>query len=161
MSNAIDAAACADLEAALEGVMGEVRLAVQDWRPMLARVNAIVDELENQSAAVAGRRTRRSDPVPAMARSPTTSPSWACATTRSTGQCASNRSSSPVSASCARASCACLRRGNELLEITPEIMAFLNEPRPLDHRQGEYPSRMCTDAVYLDYIGVKTLRRRR
>ena len=60
-------AARADIVRALESVLGEVRLAVQDWRAMLDRVNGMVDDLEDQSAAAAGGRDRRGDPVPAMA----------------------------------------------------------------------------------------------
>ena len=41
-----DEAARADLVRALAGVLGEVRLAVQDWRAMLERVNGIVADLK-------------------------------------------------------------------------------------------------------------------
>ncbi len=47
-----------------------------------------------------------------------------------------------------------LRRGDELLEITPEIMAFLNEPRPLIIAKANVHARVHR-RVYLDYIGVK------
>jgi glutamate dehydrogenase len=47
-----------------------------------------------------------------------------------------------------------LRRGNELLEYTPEIMAFLKEPRPLIVAKANIRSRVHR-RVYLDYIGVK------
>jgi glutamate dehydrogenase len=38
--------ACAELVSAIDTVLAEVRLAVQDWRPMLERVNAIVADLK-------------------------------------------------------------------------------------------------------------------
>ena len=47
-----------------------------------------------------------------------------------------------------------LRRGNELLEFTPEIMAFLKEPRPLIIAKANIHARVHR-RVYLDYIGVK------
>ena len=47
-----------------------------------------------------------------------------------------------------------LKRGNELLEITPEIMAFLKEPRLLIIAKANIHSRVHRRA-YLDYIGVK------
>ena len=47
-----------------------------------------------------------------------------------------------------------LRRGTELLEFTPEIMAFLQEPRPLIIAKANMRSRVHR-RVYLDYIGVK------
>ena len=49
-----DEAARADLVRALDGVLGEVRLAVQDWRPMLDRVNGYRRRTQDQSAAAAG-----------------------------------------------------------------------------------------------------------
>ena len=47
-----------------------------------------------------------------------------------------------------------LKRGNELLEITPEIMAFLKEPRLLIIAKANIHARVHR-RVYLDYIGVK------
>ncbi|HZR89631.1 MAG TPA: NAD-glutamate dehydrogenase domain-containing protein, partial [Bradyrhizobium sp.] len=47
-----------------------------------------------------------------------------------------------------------LRRGQQLLEITPEIMAFLKEPRQLIIAKANVRSRVHRRA-YLDYIGVK------
>ncbi|MGC1466938.1 MAG: NAD-glutamate dehydrogenase, partial [Pseudolabrys sp.] len=47
-----------------------------------------------------------------------------------------------------------LRRGAELLEFTPEIMAFLKEPRPLIIAKANIRSRVHR-RIYLDYIGVK------
>ena len=47
-----------------------------------------------------------------------------------------------------------LRRGTELLEFTPEIMAFLKEPRPLIVAKANIHARVHR-RVYLDYIGVK------
>ena len=47
-----------------------------------------------------------------------------------------------------------LKRGDELLEITPEIMAFLKEPRPLIIAKANIHARVHR-RVYLDYIGVK------
>ena len=47
-----------------------------------------------------------------------------------------------------------LRRGTELLEFTPEIMAFLKEPRPLIIAKANIHARVHR-RVYLDYIGVK------
>src|SRR6185312_7499300 len=47
-----------------------------------------------------------------------------------------------------------LRRGTELLEMTPEIMAFLKEPRPLIVAKANIHARVHR-RVYLDYIGIK------
>ena len=47
-----------------------------------------------------------------------------------------------------------LRRGDELLEFTPEIMAFLKEPKPLIVAKANVRS-LIHRRVYLDYIGIK------
>ena len=47
-----------------------------------------------------------------------------------------------------------LKRGDEHLEFTPEIMAFLKEPRPLIIAKANIHARVHRRA-YLDYIGVK------
>ncbi|MBV9261546.1 MAG: NAD-glutamate dehydrogenase, partial [Pseudolabrys sp.] len=46
------------------------------------------------------------------------------------------------------------RRGNELLEYTPEIMAFFAEPKPLIVSKANVKS-LVHRRVYLDYIGIK------
>ena len=47
-----------------------------------------------------------------------------------------------------------LRRGDEPVTITPEIRAFLEEPKPLIMTKATVRSRVHR-RVYLDYIGVK------
>ena len=47
-----------------------------------------------------------------------------------------------------------LRRGKELVSITPEIMEFLNEPRVLIITKANVRSRIHR-RVHMDYIGVK------
>ena len=47
-----------------------------------------------------------------------------------------------------------LKQGNELLEYTPEIMAFLKEPRLLIIAKANIHARVHR-RVYLDYIGIK------
>jgi len=49
-----------------------------------------------------------------------------------------------------------LRRGAELVVMTPEIRAFLKEPTPLFVQKANVKSRIHR-RVYLDYIGVKLL----
>jgi glutamate dehydrogenase len=149
----IDAAACADLEAALEGVMGEVRLAVQDWRPMLARVNAIVEELKTNPPPL---------PVDELAEA-IQFLQWLLADNFTflglrdytvDGQSIEPEFESGLGIMRSR-ELRVLRRGNELLEITPEIMAFLNEPRPLIIAKANIHAHVHR-RVYLDYIGVKS-----
>ena len=63
-----DAAQRADIVHALEEVLADVRVSVQDWRAMLARCKRGHRGPESQPAAASRRRNRRSDPVPAMDR---------------------------------------------------------------------------------------------
>jgi len=49
-----------------------------------------------------------------------------------------------------------LRRGNELVTMTPEIRAFLSEPTPLFVAKANVKSRIHR-RVYLDYLGIKQL----
>src|ERR1700740_3449252 len=49
-----------------------------------------------------------------------------------------------------------LRRGTELVSITPEIMEFLREPRQLIITKANVRSRVHR-RVHMDYIGVKRL----
>ena len=42
----LDPAGCGKVVRALDNVLGEVRRAVQDWRPMLERINGIVADLK-------------------------------------------------------------------------------------------------------------------
>ena len=53
-----------------------------------------------------------------------------------------------------------LRRGNELVSITPEIMEFLKEPKQLIITKANVNSRVHR-RVHMDYIGVKRFDRRR
>ncbi len=62
-----DEAVRADIVRALDYVLGEVRLAVQDWRPMLDRVNAAVAELKTNPPPLPVDEIAEAIAVPAMA----------------------------------------------------------------------------------------------
>ena len=66
-----------------------------------------------------------------MARSPTTSRCSACATTRSTADDDLRAGAETGLGLLRRATCRCCARGGQLVTITPEIRAFLNEPKTL------------------------------
>ena len=57
----------AEIVQALERVLAEVRICVQDWRPMVARVDEVIEELKANPPPVPVGRHRRGDPVPGMA----------------------------------------------------------------------------------------------
>ncbi|MDI1345802.1 MAG: NAD-glutamate dehydrogenase [Pseudolabrys sp.] len=149
----IDAVARADLTAALEGVLGEVRLAVADWRPMLERVNGIVAELKTNPPPLAVDEI--AEAIQFL--------QWLLADNFTflgvrdytvTGQSLQPDFASGLGIMRSR-DLRVLRRGSELLEITPEIMAFLNEPRPLIIAKANIHAHVHR-RVYLDYIGVKS-----
>ena len=101
-----DDAARADLVRTLADILAEVRVCVQDWRPMLARA-------ERGHRRTASRRRRRCLPTRSPKRSsscngspPTISPCSARATTPTpTASTRSSRGSTPVSACCGRRKC--------------------------------------------------------
>ncbi len=141
---------------AIEQVLAQVRVCVQDWRAMLGRVaNVIADLKANPPPIVveeiaeaiqflewlladnftllglrdyvfAGKdKDRNFDPVLGTALGLLRDPHVSV-----------------------------LRRGSEPVSITPEIRAFLEEPKPLIITKANVRSRVHR-RVYLDYIGVK------
>jgi len=149
---AIEAAAGAELVAALEGVLGEVRLAVQDWRPMLDRVNGIVEELKSNPPPL---------PVDEISES-IQFLRWLLADNFTflgvrdyavDGSALEPAFESGLGIMRSR-ELRVLKRGNELLEVTPEIMAFLQEPRLLIVAKANIHARVHR-RIYLDYIGIK------
>ncbi|MBX6327362.1 MAG: NAD-glutamate dehydrogenase [Pseudolabrys sp.] len=144
--------ACADLARALAAVLGEVRLAVGDWRPMLDRIEGIVEELtsnppplpvEEVAEAIAFLQWLLADNFTFLG----------CRDYRFDGEKLEPDFDSALGIMRSR-ELRVLRRGNELLEYTPEILAFLTEPRLLIVAKANVHARVHR-RVYMDYIGVK------
>ena len=144
--------ACADLVRALEIVLGEVRLAVQDWRPMHDRVTSMVAELKTTPPPL---------PVDEIAEA-IQFLQWLLADNftflgvrdyKVDGQALNPDFETALGVMRSR-ELRVLRRGNELLESTPEIMAFMKEPRLLIIAKANVHARVHR-RVYLDYVGVK------
>ncbi len=148
----LDESRRAEIVRALEIVLGEVRLAVEDWKATLARVNAIVGDLKTNPPPM---------PVDEIAEA-VQFLQWLIADNFTflgvRDYVITDNSLAPVFESglgiMRSRDFRVLRRGNELLEITPEIMAFLKEPRPLIVAKANVRSRVHRRA-YLDYIGIK------
>ncbi len=143
---------CEKIVNALKGVLGEVQLAVQDWRAMLDRVNGIVDELKTNPPPL---------PVDEIAEAVQLL-QWLLADNFTflglrnynfDGHAIEPDFDSALGIMRSR-ELRVLKRGNELLEYTPEIMAFLREPRPLIIAKANIHARVHR-RTYLDYIGVK------
>ncbi len=147
-----DEAARVELVRAIDNVLGEVRLAVQDWRPMLDRVNAVVAELKGNPPPL---------PVDEIAEA-IQFLQWLLANNftflglrdyKIDGQSLEPDFDSSLGIMQSR-ELRVLKRGSDPLEITPEIMAFLQEPRLLIVAKANIHARVHR-RVYLDYVGVK------
>src|SRR5215470_13411481 len=152
LASVIDDAAREELMRALETVLGEVRVAVHDWKTMRERVEAIVTELKNNPPP---------SPVDEIAEA-IQFLQWLLADNFTflglRDYCVDGQALEPDFKSALgimrSRELRVLKRGTELLEFTPEIMAFLKEPRPLIVAKANIHSRVHRRA-YLDYIGVK------
>jgi glutamate dehydrogenase len=149
---AADEAACAALVQALGEVLGEVRLAVLDWRPMLERVNGVVTDLKTNPPPL---------PVDEIAEA-IQFLQWLLADNftflgvRNYTFDGNTLAADPAGALGIMRSpeLRVLKRGAELLEYTPEIMTFLREPRLLIIAKANIHARVHR-RVYLDYVGIK------
>jgi glutamate dehydrogenase len=151
-----DAARQAEIVAAIEAVLADVRVCVADWRPMMARAGEVIAEIKNNPPPL---------PVEEIAEA-TQFLEWLVANNftflgvreyalTSDGD---NQDYEPIFESglgILRApEVRVLRRGSELVSITPEIMEFLKEPKALIITKANVRSRVHR-RVYMDYIGVK------
>jgi len=142
----------AEVVRALDGVLSDVQRAVQDWRAMRARVNGIVAELKTNPPPL---------PVDEIAEA-IQFLQWLLADNFTflgvrdytfDGHALKPDFDSALGIMRSR-DLRVLKRGDELLEFTPEIMAFLKEPRPLIIAKANIHAHVHR-RVYLDYIGVK------
>ena len=144
----------AEIVAALEEVLADVRVAVADWRPMLARASDVAAEL-------------KANPPPLPAEEIAEAIQflqWIAADNftllgvRDYGYTDSGHALEPkfeTGLGLLRShEMRLLRRGDQLVTITPEIHEFLKEPKLLIMTKAAARSRVHR-RVYLDYIGVK------
>jgi glutamate dehydrogenase len=133
-------------------VLGEVRLAVQDWRPMRERVTGIVAELKANPPPL---------PVDEIAEA-IQFLQWLLADNFTflgarnyvvDGEALKPDFENALGILRSR-ELRVLKRGTELLEFTPEVMAFLREPRLLIIAKANVHARVHR-RVYLDYVGIK------
>jgi len=142
------------LVAGLALVFADVRVAVRDWAPMRSRITTVV-------------HAYRTNPPPLPADEIAEAVAfldWLAADNftllgvREYGFPESDVAADPVEGSglgiLADPAVKVLRRGRELVAITPEIRAFLKEPVPLIVTKASVKSRVHR-RVHLDYVGVK------
>src|SRR5262249_46285949 len=139
---------------ALEQVLGDVRVCVQDWKAMRAQVNAVIADLKQSPPPMAVDEV--AEAVQFL--------EWLAGNNftflgfRSYVFPQRERNLEPqleTGLGILRApEVRILRRGNELVTVTPEIMEFLKEPKMLIITKANVRSRVHR-RVHMDYIGVK------
>jgi glutamate dehydrogenase len=149
-----DEAARGDLIAALEQVLADVRVTVQDWRQMLARVSYVLVDLKtnppplpeaeiNEAAQFLEWMIANNFTLLGVREYVVTPGSFEMQPQYETGLGLLRNRDTHV-----------LRRGHELVTITPEIKRFLKGPNPLIVMKSAVRSRVHR-RVYMDYIGIK------
>jgi glutamate dehydrogenase len=149
-----DEARQSEIVKAIRAVLEDVRLCVQDWRPMLARVGEVIAEIKNNPPPL---------PVDEIAEA-TQFLEWLVANNftflgvREYALTGEERGYAVVPDSglgiLRSPDVHVLRRGDELVALTPEIMEFLKEPKALIITKANARSRVHR-RVHMDYIGVK------
>nr|WP_246662968.1 NAD-glutamate dehydrogenase [Pseudolabrys sp. FHR47] len=142
----------AEIAAAIERVLGQVRVAVADWRPMRERTEEIVANLKSNppplpvdeiGEAIHFLQWLLNDHFTFLGLRDYVFSEHALD--------ADFASSLGIMRD---ASLRVLKRGDQHLDLTPEIMAFLNEPRPLIITKANAHAHVHR-RTFLDYIGVK------
>jgi glutamate dehydrogenase len=149
-----DEAQRAEVVRALEAVLADVRVAVQDWRPMLARVSEIAAELKaNPPPLPADEIAEAIQFLQWIAAD-----NFTLLGARDYAFTDSDDALKPrfeTGLGLLRSpEMRLLRRGSQLVTITPEIREFLKEPKLLIMTKAAVRSRVHR-RVHLDYVGVK------
>jgi glutamate dehydrogenase len=154
LEGAADATQRADLVRALEDVLADVRVCVQDWRPMLERLNEVTAELRaNPPPLPADEIAEAIQFLQWLAADNFTllgARDYALTEVAHELEPRFDTSLGLLRSPEMRL----LRRGNQLVMLTPEILEFLREPKLLIVTKAAVRSRVHR-RVYLDYIGVK------
>ncbi|MEA2930356.1 MAG: glutamate dehydrogenase, partial [Hyphomicrobiales bacterium] len=134
--------------------LAHVRVCVQDWRPMLARVSEVINEIRNNPPTL---------PVDEIAEAAQFL-DWLVAnnfTFLGVREYVLDKDAQDYHQMQGSGlgilrdpNLHVLRRGSELVSITPEIMEFLREPKALIITKANVRSRVHR-RVHMDYIGVK------
>src|SRR5947209_4670569 len=148
-----DKARQAQIMEAIGAVLADVRVCVQDWRPMMSRVGEVIAEIKNNPPPL---------PVEEIAEA-TQFLEWLVANNFTflgvrEYRLTADQDYEPVFESglgiLRNPEVRVLRRGGELVSITPEILEFLKEPKELIITKANVRSRVHR-RVHMDYIGVK------
>ena len=149
------------LEGRLQKILGQVRAAVHDWKPMLARLDQAISDFRYApvpldkgavSEAIAFLEWLRDDNFTFLGMR-----EFRYSGGEKSGTL--ERADRPGLGILADPDVLVLRRGTEAVTTTPEIRAFLHGPDPLIVTKANAKA-MVHRRAYLDYIGVKTYDKR-
>jgi glutamate dehydrogenase len=149
-----DAAAREDLAATLEAILAEVRVSVTDWQSMLARVREVIADLRQNPPPL---------PAPDIAEAIQflewlAGDNFTLLGARDYAYTNDERGLQPMFETglglLRSPEMRLLRRGTQLVTMTPEIREFLEEPRMLIVAKAAVRARVHR-RVHLDYVGVK------
>jgi glutamate dehydrogenase len=149
-----DARERAAIERALAEVLAEVRVCVEDWRSMLARLRGVIADLRDSPPPLpAAEIAEAIQFLEWIAANNFTLLGARDYTFTDSEQVLAPNFETGLGLLRSR-EMRLLRRGNQLVSITPEIREFLNEPKLLIVTKAAMRSRVHR-RVHLDYIGVK------
>ena len=158
--DALSEATRRDLAGAISGILGEVRAAVRDWPAMLQQVRAAIEQLEAAPPSVPVDQLRESIEFLRWLEAGNFTflgmRAYRLDGTPETGKLVPVENAGlgvlrdPV--------VHVLRRGAELVDLTPEIRRFYFAPAPLIVTKANVISRVHRRA-HMDYVGIKTYRR--
>ena len=149
------------LTSALHGILKQVRAAVSDWRPMLARLEQTITDYrynppplqsETLDEAVSFLEWLRDDNFTFLGIR-----EYLYSGSGKTGKL--KRADKPALGILSDPNLRVLRQGDEALSTTPEIRAFLVGPEPLLVTKANTKSKVHRQ-TYMDYIGIKTFNQR-
>jgi glutamate dehydrogenase len=149
-----DAAARASLVSAIEDILADVRVCVQDWQPMLARAREIIADLRKNPPPL------RVDDIAEVVQflEWLAGDNFTLLGARDYAYTDHEQALQPIFETglglLRRREMRLLRRGDQLVTITPEIREFLEEPRLLIVSKAAVRSRVHRRAP-LDQIGIK------
>ena len=148
-----------DLAQTLSSILEDVRVVVADWRPMLVRLNAAKGQLEMAPASVPRDLLAESTAFLQWLEQDNFTLLGACEF-ELTGD-ADTGDLVPVAGSglgvLRDPTVKVLRRGTDLVALTPEVRRFLFAPTPLIITKANVMSRVHR-RVHMDYVGIKTYR---
>jgi glutamate dehydrogenase len=149
-----DAAQRADIVHALEDVLADVRVGVQDWRATLARVQEVAAELKANPPPLPADEVAEAIQFLQWIAADNFTLLGARDYAYSDSEHALEPKFETGLGLLRSREMRLLRRGNQLVTITPEIREFLREPKLLIMTKAAVRSRVHR-RVHLDYVGVK------